>query len=132
MYINWRRDKSAKLIQFFLIARRADSSSDEGSIPEERIATPDREYNYPRDHLSSSREQMKLPSSREHSGRHQSNMSDRSRQNLPPPVMTRLSQSNFSLYTAQSFIYIIYSLYQIHQVPVHRQPYIEFKRIVTI
>lgn len=65
---------------------RIDSSSDDASIPEERIATPDREYNYPRDHLSNSREKMKLPSSRDHSGRHPSNISERRAQNLPPPV----------------------------------------------
>lgn len=62
-----------------------DTSSDDGSIPEERISTPDREYNYPRDHLGNSREQMKLPS-RDHSNRHQSNISERRPQNLPPPV----------------------------------------------
>ncbi|XP_037031677.1 disco-interacting protein 2 isoform X5 [Bradysia coprophila] len=70
----------------------SDSSSDEGSIPEERISTPDREYNYPRDHLSNSREQMKLPS-RDHSNRHQSNISERRPQNLPPPPLSDTSSA---------------------------------------
>lgn len=76
------------MVFFFHFTILAESSSDEGSIPEERISTPDREYNYPRDHLSNSREQMKLPS-RDHSGRHQnnSNISERRPQNLPPPVI---------------------------------------------
>lgn len=66
-----------------------DSSSDDASIPEERIATPDREYNYPRDHLSNSRDKMKLPSQRD---RHQnSNISDRRHQNLPPPPVNKFS-----------------------------------------
>lgn len=67
-------------------AHTDSSSDDDASIPEERIATPDREYNYPRDHLLNSREKMKLPSSRDHSGRHASNISERRPQNLPPPV----------------------------------------------
>lgn len=57
--------------------------------------TPDREYNYPRDHLSiNSREQMKLPQpARHHHQQHppapttnSSNISERRPQNLPPPV----------------------------------------------
>lgn len=62
------------------------SSDDDASIPEEREATPDREYNYPRDHLLNSREKMKLSTSREHAGRHVSNIAERRPQNLPPPV----------------------------------------------
>lgn len=65
----------------------ADSSSDDASIPEERIATPDREYNYPRDHLCNSRDKIKMPSQRDNSERrHQNNASERRPQNLPPPV----------------------------------------------
>ncbi|XP_055310047.1 disco-interacting protein 2 isoform X2 [Sitodiplosis mosellana] len=64
----------------------ADSSSDDASIPEERIATPDREYNYPRDHLCNSRDKIKMPSQRDNSERrHQNNASERRPQNLPPP-----------------------------------------------
>lgn len=61
------------------------------------MVTPDREYNYPRDHLSiNSREQMKLPPPARHHQHHQpqpvlsttnsSNISERRPQNLPPPV----------------------------------------------
>lgn len=82
--LTWQLIKSVVFLQFNCM--RIDSSSDDASIPEERIATPDREYNYPRDHLSNSREKMKLPSSRDHSGRHPSNISERRAQNLPPPV----------------------------------------------
>lgn len=64
-----------------------DSSSDDASIPEERIATPDREYNYPRDHLCNSRDKIRMPSQRDNSERrHQNNASERRPQNLPPPV----------------------------------------------
>lgn len=64
-----------------------DSSSDDASIPEERIATPDREYNYPRDHLCNSRDKIKMPSQRDNSERrHQNHASERRPQNLPPPV----------------------------------------------
>ncbi|XP_055385630.1 disco-interacting protein 2 isoform X5 [Condylostylus longicornis] len=74
-----------------------DSTTDDESIPEERISTPDREYNYPRDHISNSREQIKPPI-RDSSvggggggggnigGQHHKNFSDRRPpQNLPPP-----------------------------------------------
>ncbi|XP_055385632.1 disco-interacting protein 2 isoform X7 [Condylostylus longicornis] len=75
----------------------SDSTTDDESIPEERISTPDREYNYPRDHISNSREQIKPPI-RDSSvggggggggnigGQHHKNFSDRRPpQNLPPP-----------------------------------------------
>lgn len=73
---------------FSLCSQRVDSSSDDdASIPEERIATPDREYNYPRDHLCNSRDKIKMPSQRDNSERrHQNNASERRPQNLPPPV----------------------------------------------
>ncbi|GAB0087700.1 Disco-interacting protein 2 [Sergentomyia squamirostris] len=78
----------------------SDSSSDEGSIPEERISTPDRDgYNLPRDHVGSGgnipREPAKLPSqhpqppsrdaSRDHHHHHKtsSHISERRPQNLP-------------------------------------------------
>ncbi|XP_037031681.1 disco-interacting protein 2 isoform X8 [Bradysia coprophila] len=85
--------KRTRLLQPYIQKNaQQDSSSDEGSIPEERISTPDREYNYPRDHLSNSREQMKLPS-RDHSNRHQSNISERRPQNLPPPPLSDTSSA---------------------------------------
>lgn len=117
---------------FFVATIKSDSSSDEGSIPEERISTPDREYNYPRDHLSNSREQMKLPSSREHSGRHPSNMSDRTRQNLPPPPVINIFWCCHIFIGIHLYLCLFCSPCQIHQVPVHHQPYIEFKKIATI
>lgn len=61
-----------------------DSTTDDESIPEERISTPDREYNLPRDHIMT-REQMKLPS-RDHSsggGHHKDRITERRPQNLP-------------------------------------------------
>lgn len=64
-----------------------DSSSDDASIPEERIATPDREYNYPRDHLCNSRDKIKMPSQRDNSERRHQNNAERRPQNLPPPVI---------------------------------------------
>lgn len=71
-----------------------DSSSDDASIPEERIenTTPDREYNYPRDHLCNSREKIKMPSQRDNSERrHQNNAGERRPQNLPPPVIHHIN-----------------------------------------
>ena len=71
-----------------------DSTTEDESIPEEGISTPDREYNYPRDHISNSREQIIKPPIRDSSvgggggvGGHHKNYSDRRpQQNLPPPV----------------------------------------------
>lgn len=66
-----------------------DSSSEgENSIPEERIATPDREYNYPRDHLCNSKDKNKIPTQRDNSERRyqNSNVTDRRPQNMLPPV----------------------------------------------
>lgn len=76
-----------------------DSSSDDASIPEERIATPDREYNYPRDHLCNSREKIKIPSQRDNSERrHQNCAAERRPQNLHPPVnyLNQLNRINIS------------------------------------
>ncbi|XP_055705773.1 disco-interacting protein 2 isoform X5 [Phlebotomus papatasi] len=76
----------------------SESSSEEGSIPEERISTPERDgYNLPRDHVGGNipREPAKLPtqhqSSREVSRDHHktsSHISERRPQNLPsqPPL----------------------------------------------
>ncbi|XP_063702117.1 disco-interacting protein 2 isoform X2 [Culicoides brevitarsis] len=62
-----------------------DSTTDDESIPEERISTPDRDgYNLPRDNILT-REQMRLPS-RDHSsggGHHKDRISERRPQNLP-------------------------------------------------
>lgn len=68
-----------------------DSSTDDDSIPEERISTPEREYNYPRDHITNSREQIIQPPKRDtsitQSANNQKYLSDRRPpQNLPPPV----------------------------------------------
>jgi len=59
--------------------RQSESSTDE-STPEERIATPDG-YNLPRDHILTTRDQLKLPStSRDHANALKNN---RQPQNLP-------------------------------------------------
>lgn len=71
-----------------------DSTSDDESIPEERIATPDREYNYPRDHLCNSRDKIKLPPQRDSDRRQPNSNIERRPQNLPPPV----SYHNIYLY----------------------------------
>lgn len=77
-----------------------DSSSEgENSIPEERIATPDREYNYPRDHLCNSKDKNKIPAQRDNSERRyqNSNVTDRRPQNMLPPV------SNIIQYTHKQY-----------------------------
>ncbi|XP_055385633.1 disco-interacting protein 2 isoform X8 [Condylostylus longicornis] len=89
--------KRTRLLQPYVNKNSQDSTTDDESIPEERISTPDREYNYPRDHISNSREQIKPPI-RDSSvggggggggnigGQHHKNFSDRRPpQNLPPP-----------------------------------------------
>lgn len=80
-------------------------SSTDDSTPEERISTPDREYNLPRDHLLASREQLKLPSSsRDNFGKsiperrpqnlpHQPTQSDTSSAGSPPAVARRGNNS---------------------------------------
>lgn len=85
-----------------------DSSSDDASIPEERITTPDREYNYPRDHLCNSRDKIKVPSQRDNSERrHQNNAAERRPQNLPPPVITfNIIIISFWLMTMKSLYFI--------------------------
>ncbi|XP_055854110.1 disco-interacting protein 2 isoform X12 [Episyrphus balteatus] len=64
-----------------------DTTTDDESIPEERISTPDREYNYPRDHINNSREQIIKPPIRDSSvgGGHKNFSDRRPQQNLPPP-----------------------------------------------
>lgn len=83
---------------FMFGMQNTESSSEEGSIPEERISTPERDgYNLPRDHVGGNipREPAKLPtqhqSSREVSRDHHktsSHISERRPQNLPsqPPL----------------------------------------------
>lgn len=69
---------------FITVLFPLDSTTDDDSIPEERISTPDRDgYNLPRDHILT-REQMKLPS-RDHSsgGQHKDRIAERRPQNLP-------------------------------------------------
>ncbi|XP_055854107.1 disco-interacting protein 2 isoform X9 [Episyrphus balteatus] len=65
----------------------SDTTTDDESIPEERISTPDREYNYPRDHINNSREQIIKPPIRDSSvgGGHKNFSDRRPQQNLPPP-----------------------------------------------
>lgn len=76
-----------------------DSSSEgENSIPEERIATPDREYNYPRDHLCNSKDKNKIPAQRDNSERRyqNSNVTDRRPQNMLPPVSYSIHMNSVS------------------------------------
>jgi hypothetical protein len=85
----------------------SDSSTDE-STPEDRIVTPNREYNLPRDHLIQAREQLKLPSTRdrdynntpgngdcENGGSEARNIPDRRPQNLhaQPPILSDTSSA---------------------------------------
>lgn len=69
-----------KLIQF------VDSSTEDESIPEERISTPDKDYNYPLDHIGPVKEAIKVSRDISSGGHHQRNVSERRPQNLPPPV----------------------------------------------
>ncbi|KAL5290225.1 DIP2 family protein [Megaselia abdita] len=76
----------------------SDSSTDDDSIPEERISTPEREYNYPRDHINNSREQIIQPPKRDtsitQSANNQKYLSDRRPpQNLPPPPQSDTSST---------------------------------------
>lgn len=72
-----------------------DTSSEDGSLPEERISTPDREYNLVRDHIPSSRDQSKyFP--RDHSSGHAKNVSDRRPQNFPSQPLSDASSAGSS------------------------------------
>ncbi|XP_055693474.1 disco-interacting protein 2 isoform X2 [Lutzomyia longipalpis] len=73
----------------------SESSSEDGSIPEERISTPERDgYNLPRDHVSGNmpREAAKLPTphqhgrdgGRDHHKTSSAHITERRPQNLPP------------------------------------------------
>lgn len=81
-----------KLNFFFL--NNKDSSSDDGSIPEENISTPDREYNLPRDHIQSTRGDP-IKHSREHgSGGHHKNIVERRpQQNFPSQPLSDTSSA---------------------------------------
>lgn len=73
----------------------SDSSSDgDNSIPEERIATPDREYNYPRDHLCNAKDNNKTKvtssSQRDNSERRYQN-SGMAEQRRPPTMLPPVS-----------------------------------------
>lgn len=87
MYIQQLMKKRSSEIKTLLTDYlHTDSSSDDASIPEERISTPDREYNYPRDHLCNSRDKGKNATQRDNSERRLNNLAERRPQNLPPPV----------------------------------------------
>lgn len=120
-----------------------DSSSDDASIPEERITTPDREYNYPRDHLCNSRDKIKIPSQRDNSERrHQNNAVERRPQNLPPPVSGIFSVICFFVLrysfvgkksncnNSNHFSYFPFRPCPIRQVLDHHRLYIEIIKIM--
>lgn len=77
---------------------------------------------------------MKLPSSRDHSGRHQSNLSERRMQNLPPPVIIYII---FLFDRSICFLFFCFIIFnelllmllnshcQIHRVQDHRPLFIE-------
>ncbi|XP_055854108.1 disco-interacting protein 2 isoform X10 [Episyrphus balteatus] len=79
--------KRSRLLQPYMTKGNQDTTTDDESIPEERISTPDREYNYPRDHINNSREQIIKPPIRDSSvgGGHKNFSDRRPQQNLPPP-----------------------------------------------
>lgn len=74
---------------------------------------------------------MKLPSSRDHQGRHQ--IAERRPQNLPPPVIINCSKNVRHLITIFSLTSILNSLCRTHQALVLHQRYIEIiKTALTI
>lgn len=82
----------SKKFKNFFISSFKDSSSDDGSIPEEILSTPDREYNLPRDHIQSTRGDG-IKHSREHGSGHHKNIVERRQQNFPSQPLSDTSSA---------------------------------------